>query len=228
MRTITPEYSVISSRPVGLATSEVLKKTYFLLSLTILFSAVTALLPMLGLLPIMLNPLISIVGMFGLLFAAQATSRSQWGIFWTFAFTGFMGYTLAPTLIYYLSFYTNGAALIWVALLATAITFAALSIYAAFSKEDFSYLGGMLFVGITIALLLSIMGFFLRVEWFSVLVSGLFLLIVSGLVLLRTNMIVNGGEDNYVLATIGLYVSILNMFLSILQILGFLSGSRRS
>lgn len=223
-----PEYTVISSRPVGLEASMVLRKTYLLLSLTILFSAVAAMLPMFGLLPIVYSPLLCIVGMFALLFIAQSTSHSEWGVFWTFAFTGFMGYTLAPTLLYYLSAYNNGLALITMSLFCTAVVFMALSVYTVYSGADFSYLGGMLFVGITTALLLSIAGMFWQVEWFSVIVAGFFMLIVSGLIMFRTSLIVNGGERNYVLATIGLYVSILNLFLSILRILGFLAGSRRN
>lgn len=228
MRVNDSDFMVISSNSVGLETSAVLRKTYFLLGLTIMFSAVMALLPMFGLLPVMYNPILSVVGMFGLLYLVRANCFSEWGIFWTFAFTGFMGYSLVPTLMYYLSAFTNGPALVMMSLFCTALVFMALSLYAVYSGADFSYLGGMLFVGVTMALLLSIIGIFWTVEWFSVVVSGIFMLVVSGLILFRTNLIVNGGEQNYILATVSLYISILNLFLAILRILSFFAGSRRS
>ncbi len=228
MQIENPEYTVISSHAVGLEKSTVLRKTYFLLGLTILFSAVMATLPLFGMLPIINSPALCLLGMFGLLFAAQATAHSDWGIFWTFAFTGFMGYTLAPTLIYYLMLYSNGGAIVLLSLFCTALIFMALSFYAVYAGKDFSYLSGMLFVGLTVGLLLSIAGLFLQVEWFSVVTSGFFVLIMAGLILLRTNWIVNGGERNYIVATISLYLSLLNMFISLLQILGFFAGSKRN
>ncbi len=222
-----PEYVVVHRKDTTLTTNQVLRKTYFLLSLTLLFSAFTALATMMGFLPYAGSG-VTIIGMFGLMFLAQGLSKSKWGLFAVFGFTGFMGYALAPLLAYYLHAYHNGALLILTALGGTGTIFLALSIYALISRKDFSYMGGLLFVAISAAFLASVASIFLQIPILPVLVSCAFVVICSGLILFQTSQIINGGEQNYIMATISLYVTLFNLFVSLLNILSFFGGRRRS
>lgn len=219
--------NVITLRPTReIAINRVLRNTYFLLSLTLLFSALTAAYGVsIGARP---GPIITLVGMFGLLFLTQALRNSKWGVAAVFAFTGFMGYTLAPLLGFYLHSFANGGALIMTALGGTGAIFLTLSGYVLVTRKDFSYMGGMLFVGITAAFILSLLGFFFHAPLFQIAISGVFMLLCSGLILFHTSQIVNGGEDNYITATISIYVALLNIFVSLLNILGFFAGSNRN
>lgn len=225
MRSNGSGYVVVNDSAVS--ANEVLRKTYFLLSLTVLFSALVAICALTGLLPVP-GPGFTLIGMFGLLFLTQALSRSRWGLFLVFAFTGFMGLSLAPVVAYYLSTFANGGEIVTAAVGGTGLVFLVLSAYVLITRQDFSYLAGMLFVGITVAFLAAIASVFLKVELFSVMVSALFVLLSSGLIMFRTSQIIHGGEDNYILATVSLYVSIFNLLISLLNILGFFAGSRRS
>ncbi|MDR1057748.1 MAG: Bax inhibitor-1 family protein [Coxiellaceae bacterium] len=222
-----PEYVVLSQKEAILSVNQILWKTYFLLSLTLLFSAFTALITMAGLIPYA-GPAFTLIGMFGLMFLAQACRNSKWGLFTVFAFTGFMGCTLAPLLSFYIQSYFNGGALVITSLGSTGFIFIALSIYTLISRKDFSYMGGFLFAAITAAFLASIASIFLNIPMLPVLVSCAFVLISSGLILFQTSQIINGGERNYIMATISLYVSLFNLFISLLNILSFFAGSRRS
>ena len=210
----------------SLTVNQVLRKTYFLLSLTLFFSAFVALATMAGFLPYA-GPGLTLIGMFGLLFLAQGLHKSRWGLFAVFAFTGFMGYVLAPLLTTYLQGYTNGGALIATALGGTGTIFISLSLYTVISRKDFSYMGGFLFAAIVAAFLASIASIFLSIPILPILVSAAFVLISSGLILFRTSQIIHGGERSYIMATISLYVSLFNIFISLLSILGFFAGSRR-
>ncbi len=222
-----PEYVAVSKKGSALAINTVLRKTYFLLSLTIFFSALMAFATLAGFLPIA-GPGFTLLGMFGLMFLTQALRNSKWALFTVFAFTGFMGYALAPLLIYYLHLYTNGPQIIMASLGGTGAIFLSLSLYTVISRKDFSYMAGFLFIAITVAFLASIASVFLHIDIFQVLVSSAFVLISSGLILFRTSQIIYGGEDNYIMATVFLYVSIFNLFVSLLNIIGFFGGSRRS
>lgn len=221
------EYVVLSSKEAALSTNQVLRKTYFLLSLTLLFSAFTALITMGGLLPYP-GPVVTVIGMFGLMILAQTLRNSRWGLFAVFAFTGFMGYALAPLLSFYLQTYTNGGSLLTAALAGTGVIFLALSFYTLVTRKDFSYMGGFLFVAISVAFLASIASIFLKIAILPVLVSSAFVLISSGLILFQTSQIIHGGERNYIMATISLYVALFNLFVSLLNILSFFGGNRRS
>jgi modulator of FtsH protease len=227
MRFDNPEYVVLHKKSSSLAINQVLRKTYLLLSMTILFSAFISALVLNGYLPFA-SPAITLIGMFGLMFLAQALSKSKWGLFAVFGFTGFMGYALAPLLGYYIRFYDNGGQLIITALGGTGTIFLALSLYALITRKNFSYLGGFLFVAITVACLASIASIFLSMPILPVLVSAAFVLISSGLILFQTSQIIYGGEQNYIMATISLYVSLFNLFTSLLNILGFFGGNRRN
>ena len=218
--------SVLSrGRDSVLATNKVLRNTYLLLGLTFLFSAFTAYLayasnarPM--------NPLMMIAGVYGLMFLTNALRNSVWGIASVFAFTGFLGYTLGPILNLYMHSFSNGAQLIATAMGGTGLIFFALSGYVLTTRKDFSYLGGFLFVAVMLAFLTMIANFFFQIPALSLGISAAFVLISSGLILKQTSEIINGGETNYISATVSLFVSIYNLFISLLNLLGAFSGDR--
>jgi modulator of FtsH protease len=219
------EYAVLGKGETALTYNQVLRKTYFLLSTTLLFSAIIAFVTLAGLLP-MPSQVFTLIGMFGLLFLAQAMRNSKWGLSCVFAFTGFMGYALAPLLATYLHTFSNGGTLIITAFGGTGTIFLALSLYALITKKDFSYLSGFLFVAISMAFLASIASIFLNIPLLQVLISCAFILISSGLILFQTIQIIHGGERNYIMATISLYVSLFNLFISLLNVLSFFGGRR--
>lgn len=215
-----------SSYQSALSTHSVLRNTYFLLSLTLLFSALMAVVSLkTGAPP--LNFLIQIIGMFGLLFLTMYLRNSVWGIVSIFAFTGFTGYTLGPVLNAYLTQFTNGSQLIFTSLGATGLIFVALSGYVLTTKKDFSFMGGFLFVALLGAFLVSILGMLFQLPMMQIVVSGAFVVIFSGYILFNTSQILHGGETNYIMATISLYLDILNLFLSLLRILSYFAGGNR-
>lgn len=218
------ERSVASSRAqTALATNNVLRNTYLLLSMTLLFSAAVAGATMALGLPYP-GLIIVLVGYFGLLFAVEKTKRSGWGLFFVFALTGFMGYTLGPILSMYIAAFSNGAQIVMLALGGTGAIFVGLSGYALASGRRFNQWAGALFAGILVAFLLGIGAIIFNIPALSLAVSALFILLMSGLILYQTGEIVNGGETNYITATVTLFVSIYNLFLSLLSILGFVMG----
>lgn len=206
-----------------LATNKLLRNTYMLLSMTLLFSAMTAGAAMFLNLP---HPglIISMVGYFGLLFLTTKFSDSAWGLVCVFALTGFMGLTLGPILNLYLHAFSNGHELIMTALGGTGVIFLGLSGYALTTRKDFSFIGGFLMVGILVAFLAGIGAALFSIPALSLAVSAMFILLMSGMILYQTSEIIHGGESNYILATVTLYVSIYNLFLSLLQLLGVFSG----
>ncbi len=207
-----------------LQTHTVLRNTYMLLSMTLLFSASTAWLAMVSNAAPM--GILGLFGMFGLLFLTQALSNSAWGLVSCFAFTGFMGYTLGPILNMYLGAFSNGEELIFTSLGATGITFLALSAYVIKSRQNFTYMGGFLMAALLIAIIASLANIFLQMPMLSLVVSCVVALVSAGLILFQTSAIIEGGERNYIMATISLYVSIFNLFVSLLQILASLAGNR--
>lgn len=213
------------SRPEAsiLATNKILKNTYMLLSMTLLFSALTAGLAMTLNLP---HPgmIVSMIGYFGLLFLTTKFSNSSLGLVFVFALTGFMGLTLGPILSMYVNAFSNGHELILTALGGTGVIFLGLSAYALTTRKDFSFMGGFLMVGILVAFLAGIGAVVFSMPALSLAVSAMFILLMSGMILFQTSAIVNGGESNYILATVSLYVSIYNLFLSLLQLLGVFGG----
>jgi modulator of FtsH protease len=207
-----------------LQTNSVVRNTYILLSLTLLFSAFTAWLSMstrstpLG--------LSSMLVYMGLLFLTQALKNSAWGIAAVFALTGFLGYTLGPLLNTMIYGYSNGGQLVMTALGLTGLIFFVLSGYALTTRKDFSYLAGFLFAAVIIAFIASLSAVFLNIPLLHIGVSAAFVLISSGLILFETSQIINGGERNYIMATISLYASIYNLFVSLLQLLAVFGGRR--
>lgn len=202
-----------------LSTHKVLRNTYMLLSATLLFSALTAGATMALGLP---HPgmLITLVGYFGLLFLTTKLRNSSAGILAVFALTGFMGYTLGPILTYYLAM-PNGTQVVAMAMGGTAIIFGALSAVALVTRKDFSFMGSFLMVGMIVAFLAGLAAIFFQMPAMSLAVSAAFVLLMAGLILFETSNIINGGETNYIMATVTLYVTIYNLFTSLLQLLGF-------
>ena len=211
-----------TARASALTTNKVLRNTYLLLGATLAFSAVTAGISMALNVPHF--GLFTILIYFGLLFAVHKTQNSSWGILWTFALTGFLGLTLGPILNMYLTMLPNGSQIVMTALGTTAVAFLGLSAYAVKSERDFSFMGGFLMIGAIGAFVLGLVAYFFQMPTLSLVVSGMFLIVSGGLMLWQTSEIIRGGETNYIMATITLYVSIYNMFLSLLHILGVASG----
>lgn len=219
-----PQDALIS-RPddaVQIASHRVLRNTYALLSMTLLFSAAVAAASAAWALP---SPgvLLTLAGYFGLLFAVYKLRKSAWSLPAVFGLTGFMGYTLGPVLAKTLTL-PGGAQVITMALAATGATFLALSAYVLKTRRDFSFMGGFLFAGMVIALLAGLGAIFFQMPALGLAVSAMVALLSAGLILFETSRIVNGGETNYVMATVGLYVSVFNLFTSLLSLFGFSLG----
>ena len=211
------QISATRSESQILATNKVLRNTYSLLSMTLLFSAAAAGVSMVMNLPFF-NPILTLVGYFGLLFATTKFRNSGLGILFVFLLTGFMGLTLGPILNLYLAT-ANGSQLVMTALGGTGVIFLALSGYALTSRKDFSFMGGFIMVGILVAFLGGIAAMIFSMPMMSLVVSAMFVLLMSGLILYQTSEIIHGGETNYIMATVTLYVSLYNLFLSLLHLL---------
>jgi modulator of FtsH protease len=222
-RTIEQNSGIQRPQASALATNKVLRNTYMLLSLTLLFSGAVAGLSMALNLP---HPgiIITLVGYFGLLFLTEKNKNSSAGLVCVFALTGFMGYTLGPILNAYISFLSNGAEIVMMAMGGTGIIFVGLSAYAITSGRRFSNWGAALTIGILLAFVAGIANIWLQMPALSLTVSSLFILLMSGLILYQTGEIIHGGETNYISATVTLFVSIYNLFLSLLQLLGIFGG----
>jgi modulator of FtsH protease len=201
-----------------LQTNKVLRNTYSLLAMTLTFSTVTAVLAMAANLSHMTALVLSLVG-FGLIFVVNKKADQASGIFWVFAFTGVLGAALGPMLNYYISF-TGGSQIIAQALGGTALIFFGLSAYVLTTNKDFSFMGGFLMAGLIVAIVAMIANIFLAIPVLSLAISGAVIMIMSGFILYDTSRIINGGETNYIRATVGLYLNIYNIFTSLLHILG--------
>ncbi len=205
-----------------LAANKVVRNTYTLLSMTLLFSALTAGISMTLGLP---HPgiLLTLGGYFGLLFATAKFRNSSLGLVFVFILTGFMGYTLGPILNAYLAL-PNGGQVVMTAMGATGAIFLGLSAYALTTRKDFSFMGGFLMVGILVAFMAGLGAVFFEMPGLSLAVSSMFVLLMAGLILYETSNIIHGGETNYIMATVTLFVAIFNLFTSLLHLLGFMGG----
>jgi modulator of FtsH protease len=219
---ITNTNTTSRAQDSALVTNKVVRNTYTLLSMTLLFSALTAGISMSLNLP---HPglLLTLGGYFGLLFATTKFRDSSMGLVFVFALTGFMGYTLGPILNSYLAM-ANGGQVVMTAMAGTGVIFLALSGYALTSRKDFSFMGGFLMAGILVAFLAGLGAMLFEMPVLSLAVSAMFVLLMSGLILYETSNIIHGGETNYIMATVTLFVSIFNLFTSLLHLLGFMSG----
>lgn len=202
-----------------LSSNRVLRNTYLLLSATLLFSAAMAGVAMAVGMPY-LGPVITLVGYFGLLFLTYRLRNSAAGIGAVFALTGFMGLTLGPILSAYLTSVPNGGELVMTSLGITGLLFAGLSAYTIRSRRDFSFMGGFLTVGLFGLLGVIIVGFFVDLSAFQMAISSAVVLLMAGYILYETSAIIHGGQTNYILATVSLYVSIYNIFVNLLALLG--------
>ncbi len=213
---------VASPGQSALATNKVIRNTYTLLSMTLLFSGLVAGVSVAMNLP---HPglIITLVGYFGLLFLTSKLRNSAWGLLSVFALTGFMGLTLGPIVGHYLNM-PNGHEIVMTAMGGTGVIFLGLSAYALTTRKDFSFMGGFLMVGILVAFLAGLASIFFSMPALSLAVSAMFVLLMSGLILYETSQLVHGGETNYIMATVALYVSIYNLFTSLLHLLGAFGG----
>ncbi|MBO9688924.1 MAG: Bax inhibitor-1/YccA family protein [Mitsuaria chitosanitabida] len=199
--------------------ARVLRNTYALLSMTLLFSGAVAAAAVAFKLPAP-GMILTLIGYFGLLFAIHKTQNGAASVPLVFALTGFMGYTLGPLLSAILNL-PGGATTIALALGTTGATFLVLSAYVLATKKDFSFMGGFLFAGMIIAILASLANIFFQLPALAMAVSGVVALLSVGMILFETSRIVNGGERNYVMATVSLFVSLFNLFTSLLSLFGF-------
>ena len=206
----------------GIVINRVLRNTYLLLGMTLAFSAVVAMVAMATQAPY-LGPIPTLVGFLGLLFLVHKTADSAWGLLTVFIFTGFLGYSLGPILNVYLSL-PNGGALVGQAFGLTAAAFVGLSGYALVTRKDFSFLSGFLVVGAIVLLGAIVLSIFVEISGLQLAISSAMVLFASALILFETSNVIHGGETNYIRATVGLYVSIYNLFTSLLHLLGVFSG----
>ena len=204
-----------------LSTHKVLRNTYFLLGLTMAFSAVVAYISMSLNLPYP-NLIVLLVGFYGLLFVTNRLANSAWGILAAFAFTGFMGYTIGPILNMYVA--RGMEDLNMLAFAGTAIVFFACSAYVLTTKKDMSFLSTAIFSLFIVLLLGIVASFFFQIPALAVGISALFVVFSTMTILYETSNIIHGGETNYIRATVSIYVSIYNLFISLLRLLSIFSS----
>jgi len=186
-----------------LTTNRVLRNTYALLAATLLFSAVMAAVSMAIAPPRIMAMGASIVGI-------------------VFLCTGLLGFGLGPMLSFYAGL-PNGGTIISTAMGGTGVIFLALSAYVLTTKKSFDFMGGMLFVGLLVVFGAILVNLFIQIPALSMAISGAMVLLMSGFILFDTGRIVNGGETNYIRATVSMFINIFNLFTSLLHLLGIMS-----
>ncbi|RUO81257.1 BAX inhibitor protein [Idiomarina tyrosinivorans] len=210
-----------SASQSAISTNKVLRNTYTLLAMTLLFSSAVA-----ALSTIMNWPypgiLLTLVAYFGLLFGVYKTKDSAMGLVFTFALTGFLGYTLGP--IINMAIGVGGSDIVVTALGGTALTFFATSAYVLTTKKDMSKLGGLVTAGIIMVFVVSLANLFFQMSALSLALSAISIPLMAMLIMWQTSDIINGGERNYIIATITLYVALYNLFLNLLSLLMAFSG----
>lgn len=206
--------------------NKVLRNTYLLLALTLLFSAFTAGLAMASNAAPM-PTLLVLAGFLGLPFLISWQRRSPVGLVLTFVFTGFVGWTIGPLLNFYIATFSNGSELIMMALGSTGLIFIGLTAVSINPARNFSGLAPFIGVGFIVAIIAMLVNiFFLHLPAFQMAISVIFALLSGAVIMFQTNQIVRGGETNYVIAAVNIYVSLINIFLTLLQLLGAFSGNR--
>lgn len=216
-----PNISISRSQESVLATNKVLKNTYMLLSMTLIFSGVMAFIGMSINLGHGASLISSIVAIGLLWFVLPRTANSSAGIPVIFAITGLFGLGLAPMLNYYLAV---NPSIVSTALGGTGVIFLGLSGYALTTRKDFSFMGGFLMVGMLVVLAAALANIFLQMPVMSLVVSGAIVMLMSGLILYETSSLIHGGETNYIMATASLFLSLLNLFQALLHLLGAFGG----
>jgi len=216
-----PNISIGRSQESILATNKVLKNTYMLLSITLIFSAITAFIGI----QMQIGQGIAMIATFGaiglLWFALPRTANSAAGIPVMFAFTGLLGLGMAPMLNMYLAV---NPSVVSTALGGTGVIFLGLSGYALTTRKDFSFMGGFLMVGLLVVFAAALANIFLQMPIMSLVVSGAIVMLMSGLILYETSSIIHGGETNYIMAAASLFLSIINLFQALLHLLGAFGG----
>ncbi len=221
---MNPNYAAVSRpRLNALEANKVLKNTYMLLSATLAFSAVMAMVSMSINMPPMAYLISVIVAMVLGMFVLPKTANSSTGIGVLFLITGLLGFGLGSILTVYMAM-ANGPQIIATALGGTGIIFLGLSGYALTTKKDFSFLGGFLFAGMMVVVLAIIASLFIQIPALSLTISAAIIMLMSGLILFDTSRIINGGETNYIMATFSIFLSLFNIFISLLNILGIMSS----
>jgi modulator of FtsH protease len=203
--------------------SRVLRNTYGLLAMTLAFSGLVAYFAQ----QMNAKPLgfvVMLVGFYGLFFLAAKLRNSPWGLLVAFALTGFMGYSLGPMLNRYLDM-PNGSEVVSSAFAMTALVFCGLSAYVLTTRKDMSFLSGFITAGFFVLLAAVAASFFFEISGLQLAISAGFVLFSSACILFQTSAIIQGGERNYIMATISLYISIYNLFVSLLQLLGVVSSN---
>jgi len=214
-----PNLSIARGAARAVPANKVLKNTYLLLSATLGFSALMAVVSIKVGLPSWMY-LVSVIGAMVMgMFVLPRTANSSAGIGVIFVITGLLGLGLGSILTMYLAL-PKGPQIIATAFGGTGLIFLGLSGYALTSKRDFSFMGGFLFAGMMVLVLAMLANIFLEIPALSLAISGAIILVMSGFILFDTSRILNGGETNYIMATYGLYLSLFNIFISLLQILG--------
>ena len=217
-----PNISIGRSQESILATNKVLKNTYALLSITLIFSAITAFIGM----QMQIGQGVAMIATFGaigiLWFVLPRTANSAAGIPTIFAFTGLIGLGMAPMLNIYLAI---NPSVVSTALGGTGVIFLGLSGYALTTRKDFSFMGGFLMVGLMVVFVAALANIFLQMPVMSLMVSGAIVMLMSGLILYETSSIIHGGETNYIMATASLFLSIINLFQALLHLLSAFSGN---
>ncbi len=217
------DQTIARSPELALQTNKVIKNTYMLLSATLLFSALTAMVSVLMHMP-MWTYLVSVIGAMLLgMFVLPKTANSSSGLGVIFLITGLMGFGLGAVLSMYLAL-PNGPQIVATSLGGTGIIFMGLSGYALTSKRDFSFMGGFVFAGMMVMMLAVVANIFMQIPALHLAIAAGFILLMSAYILFQTSQMINGGETNYIMATYGLYIAIFNIFISLLQILGVLGG----
>jgi len=220
---VNQSYSVVRGAERAVATNKVLKNTYMLLSGTLAFSAVMAAVSMALAVPSWMYLVSVIAAMVMGMFVLPKTANSASGIGVIFAITGLLGFGLGSILTMYLAL-PKGPEIIATAFGGTGLIFLGLSGYALTAKRDFSFLGGFVFAGMMVVVIAMLANIFLALPALSLAISAAVILLMSAFILFDTSRIINGGETNYIMATYGLYLSIFNIFVSLLQILGIMGG----
>ncbi|MDA0281378.1 MAG: Bax inhibitor-1/YccA family protein [Proteobacteria bacterium] len=217
------ELNIGRSQDSALSVNKVVRNTYMLLSMTLFFSAICAVAAM----ALQVGQGVGfmlLIGGFVMTFVVRATAKTSKGLIAVFVFAGLMGGALGPIISMYLLAYANGSAIVAQALGGTALIFLSLSGYALTSGKNFNFLGGFIFTGMMVVIVAMIANIFLQIPAFSLAISSAVILLMSGFILFDTSRIVNGGERNYIMATISLYLSIFNIFIHLLNLLGSLTG----
>jgi modulator of FtsH protease len=217
------DFTAARSTQSVLSTNKLIKNTYMLLSATLVWSALMAVVSM----AVATTPMVSLGTSLGALvllwFVLPRTANSSAGLWVVFAVTGLLGFGLGPTLNHYAAL-SNGSQIIATAFGGTGIIFLGLSGYALSTKRDFSFMGGFIFAGMLVVMIASLAGLFLNMPALYLAISAAVILLMSAYILFETSQMVNGGQTNYIMATIGLYIAILNIFTSLLHLLGALGG----